>query len=116
MGIGIYSMCMVMLGFFVEFESEGDPREFYDDLQGHREEIDDKFEEMVVEKLDEECEVEYCYSETGHPTCAVFRADFERTTTQLYDDFGRTGMSDVVGEVAEEVYGSPVDHVKMEQW
>lgn len=107
---------MVLLSFVVVFEDMDNPGEFYDSRENSREKLDERFEEMVLDHLDEKCEVDDCYSETGYPTHAVFRAEFKRTNQQLYEDFGRGGMSTVVGTAAEGVYGQSVDQVRMEEW
>lgn len=109
---------MTVLHFHVVFPSISaqnfypqDPNKEFEEI---RDQLDSQFGEQVVEELAEECEIREVYSESTRPPYAVFEAKFERTNTQLYERFGPKGMGEIVGEVAEDVYGHETGRTTME--
>lgn len=101
------------LYFSVKFEDSVGTDELYNG--GTASSLDSEFKSEVVEELDEELSVVECRSDVESHSYAVFQASFDRTSEELYSEFGSSGMSQIIGDAAEYVYGCPVVQTSMEK-
>jgi len=101
------------LHFTIEFE-DVEPSGFYQDVGSNT--IDEEFADTVKEELDEDFSIVETYSENSVPPYVVFRANFESTHRELYEKYGRSGLTEKVADIAEDVYGWKCSQMYMERW
>lgn len=81
---------------------------------GSKQELDEEFKQKLCNELDVEMDISEFRSIHEAEPYVSFVGKFGLSQDELYEKFGNGGLTGIVGDVAEDVYGAEATRVLME--